>query len=485
MPNGRTGRLTRRLRELVTQRDGSAPSDGELLDRYVRGRDDAAFAALVFRHGPMVWGVCRRVLRDHHDAEDAFQATFLILAGRAEAVSPRDRVTNWLYGVAYRTALKARARAARRRSRARPAAVLPEPAAPEPDDWSDLWPVLDRELSRLPDRYREAILLCDLGGQTQVEAARRLGCPEGTLAARLSRGRALLAAGLTRRGVTLSAGGLGVVLSQVATAAVPAVLVSRTVEVAALVANGTTAGAVPAGVARLANGGITTMLGMKLKAVAVAVSVVGLIALGAGLLPALTDKQAPIVTYEGQPRYYRVKANAENDNLRRLEAVKWHLLRVDAEKRTLHIADTPVARAWWRGGAEELLASAASELSLVGVPVAKDAKIVLDGKEVALKELPNGVNLTVKFEADKAVVASIEATTPARAGYVVKAVDADKSVVTVTRDKDDKAPALVLPVADRALLDGGTLKDLKPGTRVRLHLEIDDGRLIVRGLRTR
>src|SRR5207302_2960368 len=119
-----------------------------------RNHDEAAFAALVQQHGPMVWGVCRRLLANHHDAEDAFQATFLVLVRKAASVVPREMVANWLYGVAHQTALKARATTARRRAREKQVPDMPEPAAAPQKLWDDLQPLLDQELSRLPDKYR-------------------------------------------------------------------------------------------------------------------------------------------------------------------------------------------------------------------------------------------------------------------------------------------------------------------------------------------
>src|ERR1700675_3861960 len=133
-------------------REGAGLTDGELLDFFVRQRDQAAFAALVRRHGPMVWGVCRRLLRGHPDAEDSFQATFLVLVRRAASVVPREMVANWLYGVAHQTALKARALVARRKTRERQVADMPEPAMKEQNP--DLHLILDEELSRLPGKYR-------------------------------------------------------------------------------------------------------------------------------------------------------------------------------------------------------------------------------------------------------------------------------------------------------------------------------------------
>src|SRR5689334_262291 len=167
-------------------------SDGQLLERFVGRREQAVFEAIVHRHGAMVWGVCRRVLRDHHDAEDAFQATFLVLARKARSVVPREKLGPWLYGVAYKTAMKARAMRAKRRTREVQVPDMPEPEAASRDLRDDLTELLDGELSRLPGRYRIPIVLCDLEGQTHQEAARQLGWPIGTVSSRLSRARSML-----------------------------------------------------------------------------------------------------------------------------------------------------------------------------------------------------------------------------------------------------------------------------------------------------
>jgi len=187
MGTKRMNRVVQQLRRAVLLRDGAGLSDGQLLGWFVERRDETAFAALVRRHGPMVWGVCRRVLDHHQDAEDAFQATFLVLIRKAATVMPREMVANWLYGVARQTSLKARAMASRRRVRERHMPRMPEPVAAQQDLWSDLRPLLDQELSRLPDKYRVVIVLCDLEGNTRKEAARHLGLPEGTLSAQLAR----------------------------------------------------------------------------------------------------------------------------------------------------------------------------------------------------------------------------------------------------------------------------------------------------------
>src|SRR5581483_5039114 len=175
---------------------------------FLEQRDDAALAVLIGRHGAMLWGVCCRLLPSAHDAEDAFQATCLVLVRKAASVRPREMVGHWLYGVARQTARNARALLARRRAREQPVAAMPEPTLRRASPWDELRAQLDEALSHLPGKYRVAIVLCDLEGQSRKEAARQLGLPEGTLAGRLARGRALLARRLARQGVALSAAAL-------------------------------------------------------------------------------------------------------------------------------------------------------------------------------------------------------------------------------------------------------------------------------------
>jgi RNA polymerase sigma factor (sigma-70 family) len=243
-------------------------SDGQLLDRFVERREGPVFEAIVRRHGPMVWGVCRRVLRDHHDAEDAFQATFLVLARKAPSVLPREKLGNRLYGVAYQTARKARAMRTKRRARESQVSDMPQTEARSHDLRDDLTDLLDGELSRLPEKYRFAIVLCDLEGMAHKEAASQLGWPIGTVSSRLSRARAMLAKRLARRGMALSAGSLTVLLAQEsATAGMPITLIGPTARAASLFAAGraVTAGAVSAEVVALAGEVLKIMLLSRLK----------------------------------------------------------------------------------------------------------------------------------------------------------------------------------------------------------------------------
>ncbi|HEX4610681.1 MAG TPA: sigma-70 family RNA polymerase sigma factor [Urbifossiella sp.] len=175
--------------------------DGELVDRFAASGDADAFAQLVRRHGPMVLAVCRRVTRHRQDAEDAFQAAFLVLARRAGAVDPPGAVAGWLFGVAVNAAREARRRVARRAARESLVATLPETGRCDPEPDSDLRAAVAEELAGLPVRYRALVVACDLQGEPQSAAARRLGVPVGTVYSRLSTARRLLAARLRRRGV--------------------------------------------------------------------------------------------------------------------------------------------------------------------------------------------------------------------------------------------------------------------------------------------
>lgn len=259
--------VVQHLRRIILRQDEAGLTDGQLLGRFIDHRDEAAVAALMRRHGPMVWGVCRRVLSNHHDAEDAFQATFLVLVRRAASIIPREMVGNWLYGVAQQTAMKARAMLAKRRIRERQVTAMPEAQAPEQDARCDLQPVLDQELNRLPEKYRVAIVLCDLEGKTRKEVARQLGLPEGTLAGRLTRGRALLAKRLARHGLALTGGVLATVLSQkAASASVPTSVMSSAIKAATSVAaGGAVAGVASGTVSALTEGVLKTMWVTKVK----------------------------------------------------------------------------------------------------------------------------------------------------------------------------------------------------------------------------
>jgi RNA polymerase sigma factor (sigma-70 family) len=233
---------------------GEDVPDGQLLERYVKTRDQTAFSALVHRYAALVYGVCRRVLHDSHAADDAFQATFLVLVRRASVLDRRGTLANWLYTVAYRTALKARANAARLRAHERQAADMPAPQHDEEAHWKELRPLLDEELHQLPEKYRAPLVLCYLEGKTHQQAARLLGWPIGSVSRRMARARELLRQRLTHRGVVFSASLLFALMAKKSAVAAPATLVTSTVKAAVLFGAGATAasGVASAQVAALA-----------------------------------------------------------------------------------------------------------------------------------------------------------------------------------------------------------------------------------------
>ncbi len=272
-------------------------TDGQLLARFTAHRDEAAFSALVRRHGPLVLGVCRRVLRDAHAADDAFQATFLLLARKAGSLASPERLSSWLHGVACRVATRARAQESRRRNRER---MVPIPGPAVPDDglvWRDLRVILDEEVNRLPARQRDAVVLCYLEGQTNAQAAVLLGCPRGSVATLLARARQRLRQRLTGRGMAAPAVVAGTWLAQQAEAAiVPSALTCSTIEaVMWCAADGFQAAGLVSGQAvALAKGVVRAMFLKKLKvAIAFVLVVAALAGTGAGLAGRRAVAQQP------------------------------------------------------------------------------------------------------------------------------------------------------------------------------------------------
>ena len=256
-------------------RGGSASGlgAGELLERFASERDPAAFEALVGRHGPMVLGTCRRMLADPHDVDDAFQATFLVLARKAGSIRDADRLGPWLHGVARRVAARSRASSSRRRSLERTGGDEPTAEVSDPLEGSEVRAAIDEELARLPEKYRAPLVLCYLEGLTHDEAAEHLRWPVGTVRSRLAGGRDRLRARLTRRGLAPSAVMPGLLSKGILSPA----LLSRTIRVA------TSAGSAPAHVATLAKGALIAMTWNKLKTVAALGLMAGLTAGGAGV----------------------------------------------------------------------------------------------------------------------------------------------------------------------------------------------------------
>jgi len=272
------------LRRLSVAHLVAAAPDGELVERFAVHREEAAFAALVRRHGPLVLGVCRRVLTDSHAAEDCFQATFLVLARKAGSLKRPEALGPWLYGVATRTALKARARAERRRACERRACVAEAVAPSDALAWRDLRPKLDEAIAGLHEKYRAPFVLHHLEGLTVAEVAHRLGCPQGTVAARLARAKEQLRARLVRQGLAWCSGALATVLAQgAASAAVPTPLAAGTVQAAICIAASEAVGALSATTAALTMGGLRVMSVSKGKVALAVLLTVSALGVGVGV----------------------------------------------------------------------------------------------------------------------------------------------------------------------------------------------------------
>jgi RNA polymerase sigma factor (sigma-70 family) len=287
--------VLRQLHGMVSTKASEDASDGELLARFVARRDEAAFVALLHRHGPMVLHVCRRIQGNDHDAEDAFQATFLLFARKAGSIRKAESVAGWLHAVARRLARAARDQGARRQARERRAADMRKTPGTPDKAWQELEATLHEALTQVPETYRAPLLLCYLQGKTQEEAARQLGCPLGTIRSRLARGRSRLKRVLERRGVRLSAAALAVALAgSSATAAVRPTLLQATAQAAlAYAADRPAAALVSARAAALLEGGLQAMQTAKLKTATAVVLLVGALGLGAGALAthALADPE--------------------------------------------------------------------------------------------------------------------------------------------------------------------------------------------------
>jgi RNA polymerase sigma factor (sigma-70 family) len=309
------------LRYLGSLRDAQVlteASDAQLLERFAGGHEEAPFAALVRRHGPMVWSVARRVLAHVQDAEDVFQATFLLLARKAASIRKAASVGSWLHGVAHRLALKARLQQARRRSREKRAADMRQTSPGGQTSLAEMAAALDEALGELPEKYRAALVLCYLEGQSQEEAARRLGCPLATVRTRVARGRKLLRDRLAKRGLTLSTAGLAALLiTSAAPAAAPAALVKATVQAALPFAAGQSAAArCSTQAAGLVQEGLQAMFLTKVKTATALLLAASLIAGAAALTQRVTagdDKAAPVAAVAQPPAAKEAKPPAAKE----------------------------------------------------------------------------------------------------------------------------------------------------------------------------
>ncbi len=513
-------------------------SDGELLDQFIAAKNEAAFAELVRRHASMVLGVCRRVLHNVHDAEDCFQAVFLVLVRKADTIHPRQMVGNWLYGVAYRTALEARKLAARRRimERKKPAIV--------PDDersrelWHDLGPLLDQELNRLPEKYRAVLVACDLAGKTRAEAARELGLPEGTVASRLARGRALLTKRMTRHSFVMTTTGLTALLLEHAAADVPETLLTATIDAGSLLAAGqSTNGVISRNVAALTDAVVHGFVLANIKLAGAALMILLALGLGVGaLLPTAQAERRPGFnnpdTQKGilEPKKAKPKLvsdcivqKVDHDN-QTIEAVasastsagdepaRYDLhvgpgtqIRINGQEATL--AEVPVSAAVnleWVGDANgrplavrievvgkwidglvqavsaESMTVAANDIDKQSFDLDPHAWVVIDGKKTKLGDIKAKMCVKVKVTDGKPRVVGINATGKKVKG-AVKSVDAGKKTIAL----DGVAEAVTVADAAPILIDGkkGTLTELKTGARVTLQMSALDGPGIVVAIR--
>jgi RNA polymerase sigma factor (sigma-70 family) len=484
MPPAPLHSVIHHLRRAVTREDGGL-TDGELLDDFVRRRDEAAFELLVWRHGGMVLAACRRLLRDRHEAEDAFQATFLVFVRKAKSIRRRDAVGAWLHQVACRIAHRARARAAKRACQVLPGDDLPGRESPDEVLWRDLRPVLDEEVDRLPEIYRRPFVLCYLEGHTNAQAARQIGCPKGTVLSRLTRGRERLRARLARRGVVLSGGMLSAVLiSRACEAAPPVALVGETVKAAIPFAAGqAAAGLVAARPAAWTEGVLKAMFMTKLKIAAAIILVVALGATGVGLLtPALLAQQrgAP-------PERARPDAGRERGDVRGTSRpeVRGLLKAVDADKGTITVATFERREAPTE---QTFTVSKAVEVGLGGGLGRGGRGTLHEGK---LADLAPGAIVTLQLNGDGKVVEFILADGPTIGG-IVKWVDAGKNTVTISTvthsGRRDEAPqeeekTFTLTPKTEVGVDDGTgrlfslrqtkLADLPVGAVARLKLSAD------------
>jgi RNA polymerase sigma factor (sigma-70 family) len=432
--------VVRHLRQAMLRRGGEGLSDGQLLDCFLSAREEAAFEALLRRHGPMVLGVCRRILRHDQDAEDAFQATFLVLARKAASVSPRELVGPWLYGVACRTALKAKTAAARRRLRESP---MNESSLPQPrprEDWSELAARLDDTIQRLPEQYRRPLVLCALEGKSRREAARQLCVPEGTLSSRLARARRMLTRRLTARGLALPAGALAAALSpQTVSAALPAALVSSTVQAAFAPAN-----MIAAPVAALTQGVIQAMFLTKLKITAFVLVVLTATGLSAGLLGHRARAEKPAAKLLAIEAADKPKADVG-------PTIPAAVQSVDADKHTLTV------QVQAEKGKKERVEKT--------FDLAKDVRVVLthglvkETKDGTLANLAEGVPVLLQLSPDEKTILRVDVLGDSLHGSV-KAVGAGKNTITVVTKGKDGAVEKTLELAKGAkvLLDDGLVK---------------------------
>ena len=521
----RSGPVLEQLGQLFAVGAVGTLTDAQLLALFLAGRgaaSESAFAAIVDRHGPMVLRVCRILLGDAHEAEDAFQATFLVLARRAGSLRDPDRLANWLYGVAHRTSRKARSRSGRRRLReAREgsmAGLAFELADREPPPDLALArreeaATVHQELERLPEKHRAAIVLCCLEGLTIEEAAGRLRCTPGAVRGQLAQARSRLRARLRRRGVEVPAGVLAAALSaQPASAIVTSAMRDATTRAAIAYAAGLGVAASASGSAPALADGVSRSL-MLARLMVVAAVVLGASVLGVVAAP-LAPRGSPSAGARPGPESaggYGVRTPADRgpgarDHRRLVEELDWFLGAVDPARGTIALEDLPDLR----GGTALAVTtvpggSGPTGLTLGDIVVIPGARITLDGAPAGLESLRPGMRVAVRLAPDRFVVAEIRMSSPHPPAfhYVVEEVDADARTLTVTLKPKDLRLAKIRVAEDApiqitrmeqsaeagpdsaARIKGASLREIRPGMHVSLTLAANEaGELVARSLRS-
>lgn len=489
MPNSSMSTVILHLRKTMCLQDDVGVTDAHLLERFIEHRDEAAFAALVRRHGSMVMGVCLRVVRNRQDAEDAFQATFLVLVRKAASISSRGLLANWLYGVAYNTALKAKAVNIKRQAKEKQVIEMPDPPIAGQEPWSDdLQALLDQELNGLPEKYRIPIILCDLEGKTRKEAAKQLGCPEGSLSSRLSRARVMLAKRLAHHGLAVSGGSLAAALSQnVASACVPTSVACGTIKAATLYAAGQAAtGVVSAKVAALTEGVLKTMLLSKLKIATIVLLILSIVGFGAGTFihEALAEKKQE-AKKEELPKPAEKPQDEKQPRKERSEK-NWRLQEVDLTKRTIKVSK-------WSFLKDEEGQPISGTGAWMVLQVDPTTKIMLDGKEANLADLKKDHAHSVNMEFELASRNDQETKHKAirievigeQVGGVIQAVNFGKNTVTfLAEDEGTDTKETTYSVAKDATLviNGKQTKFAQLKPKMRVSLQMSAVKLLVVGV---
>jgi RNA polymerase sigma factor (sigma-70 family) len=540
MTVGQKSPVLRFLHRVIRSERLGELSDADLLDRFVSDRDEGAFELLVWRHQRMVLSLCRRLLRDPEDAEDAFQSTFLVLVHNAKRIHKREALASWIYKVAYRCALRARAATQRHdchKQGGADLATLLSHDEPVSAERNEEWLLLCEEVQRLPEKYRTPVILCYLEGKTFEEAARQLCCPRTTISTRLTKAREILHNRMVARGVILSAAAFAAMLcEEAARGGSPATLVNATAKAAFSYASGNLAtSAVSAKVVALTQGVVRTMFVTKLK-IATAFLLSATIIVGTALLahqaisaqtpeiatPANVERIGPEADARpGEPkpepkvqRFERLGPDADEGPrapksdpkafkplavAEFLQSCSWTLKQVNLDESTISISDTASGPGLFRFDAVNGKRSDLRGGALEGLTVAKDAKVSLNGQAAKLADLRPFMILTIRMAERKSVVIEIHAISlPAEAEYIVEKLDLKKNIIVLRLGQSDRTMELPLAKEAKVIIEmhnvpgvpnpqilGGKISDIVSGTPVSLQMGLEGDRLVVRSVKYR